>query len=112
METVVKIPKGLVFAREIYCDICSDPIKPEDNDFWAVFWKEKGKLYLEKYICEDCGKQFCRKRRVTTLSKASYEMKEAIVNDSVAPEHKVYVAEWNFWGQPPQPEGRGLLREE
>ena len=97
METIVKIPKGLVFAREIYCDICNDPIKPKDNDFWAVFWEEKEKLYLEKYICEDCGKQFYRKRRVTTLSQASYEMKEAIVNDSVVPEHKILVAEWNFW---------------
>ena len=96
METVVKIPKGLVFAREIYCDICGDPLLPEDNDFFAIFWEEKGKLYLEKYVCEECANRLYRKRKITPFAKASYKMKEAIVDDSVVEEYKVVITDWDF----------------
>lgn len=96
METIVRIPKGLVFAREIICDVCNAPLLPEENDFFAIFWQENGRLFLEKYICEKCVKEYYRKSKIIPINKATYEMKNAIVEDSVISEHKVIVQDWNF----------------
>jgi len=96
METVVRIPKGLVFAREIICDICNDTLLPEENDFYATFWQEKGELFLEKYICEKCVKRYYKKSKIIPISRATYDMKNAIVEDSVKEFHEVKITEWKF----------------
>lgn len=39
METIVRIPKELVFTREIFCDLCNDALLPEENDFYMEVFK-------------------------------------------------------------------------
>ncbi|MEM3793984.1 MAG: hypothetical protein QXS76_03645 [Candidatus Bathyarchaeia archaeon] len=67
MEIIVEVQtQNYVFARELVCDLCNRTLVNEDYKearMYAIFWKDRENLYLEKYICERCAR-FWKKKKI------------------------------------------------
>lgn len=96
MDILVKIKKedNLFINRPLYCDLCNNPLNPDNDEnsfsFYAVFYQDSEDIYLEKYICDSCLKYYKNKILFDEFNKAPYSFKKAIT-DNLSEKHHGYI---------------------
>lgn len=85
MEVIIKITtENLQIKRELICDICNNTLYTElyrEDEIYAVFWKNKSEIYLEKYVCPECYKSYFKKRKTFPFEEAPDIFKKALSRD-------------------------------
>lgn len=49
-----------------------------EEKFYAIFWRDKEGLYLEKYICSKCDNISFKKKKVVLFELADRDIQDAI----------------------------------
>lgn len=84
MEIVVEVNLSKIDepARDLLCDMCNTAIWDEfhkEKNFYAILWKNKQDIFLEKYICPDCKDSiYGKKKTILLLEELSLDIQEAI----------------------------------
>lgn len=85
MEIIVKIKtEGLAVSRELVCDYCNGNLYTDfykEDEIYAIFWKERDNLYLEKYICRDCFNRYFKGSQVIPFESAAPIYRKALERD-------------------------------
>lgn len=112
MEIIVEVDmlKTGKPARELICDLCNNTIHDStysEEKFYAVFWRDKEGLYLEKYICPECKNASYKKKKVISLSDADMDIQDAIKRNFRKKYHGIIVpleteADWELFIKNPE----------
>lgn len=96
MEVIIKIEgfNERKLAREVACDICNCDLSAEETveeTVFAVFWKEKKEIYLEKYVCSACYSRYFSKRKCISFADAPDIYRQALERDFKRDWHQIVV---------------------